>query len=293
MSGTSKPAKPITAAGGVVWRMRDGAPEILVVHRPRYRDWTLPKGKPLPDEPRLVTAVREVGEETGARVAVQQRICTVTYWVDGARKKVTYWSMRYLGGDFTPNPEVDEIAWLRIGRAHSRMTYSVDRAVLEDFDASPVADSVIVLLRHAKAGKRTEWRGDDNLRPLDENGVDQARALVPLLSAFAPTRIYAADRVRCVETVQPLADRLDLDVQVDPAFADEAYDESDGGTATTLLALAKPGQVSVVCSQGYTIPSLIERVGPGIRSSDTKKGAWWVLTVVDGDVIAADPYDAP
>jgi 8-oxo-dGTP diphosphatase len=293
MSGARKPAKAITAAGGVVWRMRDGAPEILVVHRPRYDDWTLPKGKSLPDETRLMTAVREVDEETGARVAVQQRVCTVTYSVDEARKKVTYWSMRYLGGEFSPSDEVDEIAWLRIGRAHSRMTYPVDRAVLEDFDTSPVADSVILLVRHAKAGRRVEWKGDDDLRPLDDNGIEQAGALVSLLSAFAPTRIYSANRVRCVQTVQPLADRLDLDVQVEPAFADEAYDERDGGTATTLLALAKPGQVSVVCSQGYTIPSLIERVGPGIRSSDTKKGAWWVLTVVDGDVIAADPYDPP
>jgi 8-oxo-(d)GTP phosphatase len=289
----AKPAKPITAAGGVVWRMRDGAPEILVVHRPGYDDWTLPKGKPMPDEPRLLAAVREVAEETGARVAVQQRVCTVTYWVDDVRKKVNYWSMRYLGGEFAPNDEVDEIAWLRVGRAHARMSYPADRAVLEDFDASPVADSVIVLLRHAKAGKRADWNGDDDQRPLDEHGTEQARALVALLENFAPTRIYAADRTRCVQTVQPLADRLDLDVRVEPAFSDEAYDGGAGGTATTLLALAKPGQVSVVCSQGYTIPSLIDRLGAGIRSSDTKKGAWWVLTVVDGDVIATDPYDAP
>lgn len=288
-----KPGKAIIGAGGVVWRMRDNAPEILLVHRPRYDDWTLPKGKLLPDEPKLLAAVREVGEETGARVAVQKRLRAGTYLVDGARKKVTYWAMRYLGGEFTPNHEVDEIAWLRIGQARSRVTYEVDRAVLEHFDASPIADSIIVLVRHANAGKRTEWPGEDNLRPLDETGVEQARALVPLLAAFAPTRIYSADLVRCVQTVQPLADYLDLDVRIEPAFADEAYDDRQDGTATTLLALAKPGQVSVVCSQGVSIPALIDRVGAGIRSSDTKKGAWWVLTIVDGDVVATDPYDAP
>lgn len=287
------PGKPITAAGGVVWRMRDNAPEILVVHRPRYDDWTLPKGKLLPDEPKLLAAVREVAEETGAHAAVQQRLRTATYQVEGARKKVTYWAMRYLGGEFTPNREVDDAQWLGIGPAHSRMSYPVDRAVLADFDASPVADSVIVLLRHANAGKRTDWHGDDNLRPLDEKGVAQARALVPLLASFAPTRIYSADRVRCIQTVQPLAAHLDLDVQIEPAFADEVYDDSRDGTATTLLSLAKPDQVSVICSQGLTIPALIDRVGAGIRSSDTKKGAWWVLTVVDGDVVATDPYAAP
>ncbi len=173
------------------------------------------------------------------------------------------------------------------------LSYDVDRSVLSDFAALPLPDSVIVLVRHAKAGKRNAWPGEDALRPLDESGKEQAARLSTLLACFAPERILAADRVRCVSTMEPLAAALGLEVQIDPAFSDDAYAESPTATQTALLALAKPGQVSVVCSQGDTIPGLIDRLGPGIRSSDTRKGAWWVLNLVDGDVVSADYYDAP
>jgi 8-oxo-dGTP diphosphatase len=285
--------KTILAAGGVVWRLRDGAPEVLLVHRPRYDDWSLPKGKLLPGERDLIGAVREVGEETGAVVEVQQRIGTVKYMHGDARKRVTYWSMRYRSGDFVPNDEVDDIIWLSLNAARGKLNYDIDRGVLSDFAAAPVADSLLVLLRHAKAGKRTEWRGDDRLRPLDEIGERQADLLANLLPLFGPTRIYSADRARCVQTVEPLAASLDLRVRLEPAFADEAYEDGPDGTQNALLALAKPGKVTVVCSQGVTIPALIDQLGPGVRSSDTRKGAWWVLTLVDGDVVSADYYDTP
>jgi 8-oxo-dGTP diphosphatase len=289
----NRAAKTIPAAGGVVWRRHLGVLEVLLVHRPKYDDWTLPKGKLLPDEPSVIAAAREVAEETGAQVAVQQRIGTVTYDVDDYRKRVTYWSMRYRRGEFEPTDEVDEIAWLPLKLASRTLSYQVDRSVLSDFAAMPTAESTIVLLRHAKAGKRSEWKGDDRLRPLDAAGEQQALRLVTLLAVFAPTRIYAADRTRCVQTVEPLAAALDMRVHVEPAFTDEAYEDGPGGTQTTLLALAKPGTVTVVCSQGITIPALLDRLGSGGRSSETRKGAWWLLTIVDGDVVAADPYEAP
>lgn len=289
----SRPGKAIVAAGGVVWRLRDGVPEVLVIHRPRYDDWSLPKGKPLPGEPELAAAVREVGEEVGAEVAVQKRVATVKYLVDDTRKKVTYWAMRYRGGEFVANDEVDAVEWLRIAAAHQRLSYDVDRGVLRDFAGSPVADSVIVLVRHAKAGRRSDWPGDDRLRPLDESGRRQAEILSTLLSLFAPTGIYAADLTRCVQTVEPLAFATNLQVRLEPAFADDNYADGPDGTVTALLALAKPGKVSVVCSQGDAIPALVDQLGPGVRSSDTRKGAFWVLTIVDGDVVAADHYDAP
>jgi 8-oxo-(d)GTP phosphatase len=86
---------------------------------------------------------------------------------------------------------------------------------------------------------------------------------------------------------------LGLKVRVEPAFADEAYDPGPDGTVNRLLALAKPGKVTVVCSQGLSIPALIDQLGPGLRSSETRKGAWWVLTTVDGDVVSTDHYEAP
>ena len=281
----------VQAAGGVVWRVRENWVEIALIHRPRYDDWTLPKGKLQAGESELAGAVREVAEEIGARVAVSRRIGRVRYDVDGEMKAVAYWAMRHLGGEFDANDEVDELCWIAPRDALRELSYQVDRVVVADFMATPVPDSVLLLVRHAKAGRRSEWRGDDLLRPLDETGRAQARNLVSFGACFAPTRVYAAEPLRCVQTVEPLAAALDVRVRVEPSFGDEAFAASPSTTQTAVLALAKPGTVTVVCSQGVTIPGLVDRLGPGVRSSDTRKGAAWALSVVDGDVVAADYYE--
>lgn len=286
-------ARPVAAAGGVVWRGNHKSVEVALVHRPRYDDWTLPKGKRADGESELAGAVREVAEETGSQVAVSRRLGRVRYTVDGAPKTVAYWAMRDLGGTFTPGREVDELVWLPPGKARKRLTYDLDRTVLNDFVALPVPESVVVLVRHAKAGKRSEWRGADSLRPLDAAGRQQARDLAAFLSAFRPSRVVAADLVRCEQTVAPLAERLGLTVRLDQVFTDESFASTPEATYSAMLALAKPGSVTVVCSQGITIPALVERFAPGGGSAETRKGAAWVLSVVDGDVIAADYYDVP
>lgn len=280
----------IAAAGGVVWRRGDQL-EVALVHRPRYDDWSLPKGKLTSGETLLAGAVREVGEELGAIVAVSRRLIQVRYEVDAEPKAVTYWAMRYLGGEFASNTEVDAVVWATPDAALERMSHDADRSVLAEFSALPVPDSVIVLVRHAKAGKRTEWQGDDALRPLDLTGRRQAKRLAGFLTNFAPDQIVAADRTRCIQTVQPLADQLGLTVQVEHAFADESYVQSPSATRDALLALAKPGRATVLCSQGLTIPALIDELGIGITTSDTRKGAAWVLSMVDGEVVATDYYD--
>jgi 8-oxo-dGTP pyrophosphatase MutT (NUDIX family)/phosphohistidine phosphatase SixA len=282
----------VAAAGGVVWRGQHRDIEVALVHRPRYDDWTLPKGKLKDGESELAAAVREVGEEMGAEVAVSRRVGRVQYRHEGTRKTVAYWAMRYLGGDFVPNDEVDGIEWLAAADASRRLTYAVDLPVLADFAALPVPDSVILLVRHAKAGKRSAWRGDDRLRPLDPAGVAQAQDLAELLRRFAPQRVISADVTRCVQTVEPLATSLGLEVHLDPAFGDDSFVQTPTATETALLALAKPGTVTVVCSQGTTIPALIDTLAPGTDSSDTRKGATWALSFVDGDIIAVDYYGA-
>lgn len=283
----------VAAAGGVVWRGNHKSVEVALVHRPRYDDWTLPKGKLAEDETELAAAVREIGEEIGSTVAVSRRIGRIRYDVEGVRKTVTYWVMRDLGGEFRPNAEVDEMVWLTPGKARRRLSYDQDRAVVADFASLPMPDSVLILLRHAKAGKRVDWDGDDALRPLDADGVRQARDLVQLLVPFRPTRIVSADLRRCEQTVVPLAEHLGVDVSIEPAFADARFVAAPDATYSAMLALAKPGEVTVICSQGVTIPALIDRFAAGGRSSETRKGAAWVLSIVDGDVVAADYYDTP
>ena len=286
--------RTVAAAGGVVWRPSEKAkPEVALIHRPRYDDWTLPKGKLHAGESPLEAAVREVGEEIGAAVAAGRRLRTVRYPFGTARKEVSYWAMRYLGGAFVPGEEVDEVQWLTPGKARKLLSYDVDRTVLADFAASPVADSVILLVRHAKAGKRGDWRGEDYLRPLEPAGREQARELSRFLALFCPDRIYSARPLRCRQTVEPLAEELGVAIREAPEFDDDEFVRAPGVTQTALLALGKPGKVSVVCSQGVTIPSLIDAVAAMSRSPDTRKGAVWALSLVDGDVVAADHYDAP
>ncbi|MDP9093297.1 MAG: NUDIX hydrolase [Actinomycetota bacterium] len=284
---------PIAAAGGVVWRGHPEAVEIALIHRPRYDDWSLPKGKLAEHEGELNAAVREVGEELGARVAVSRRIGRGRYVVGRAPKTVTYWTMRYLGGAFTPNSEADDVVWLSPGKARKKLTYDVDRGIVNDFAALPAPDSVLVLARHGRAGKRRDWVGEDRFRPLDETGIRQSLHLARYLRCFAPDQVISAEPIRCIQTVQPLAALLDTTVQVDPVFGDEAYSTAGSATEAAVLALlAKPFSSTVLCSQGVSIPSVIERLVPGVKHADTRKGASWVLSAADGEIIAADYYEA-
>jgi 8-oxo-dGTP pyrophosphatase MutT (NUDIX family)/phosphohistidine phosphatase SixA len=280
----------VRAAGGVVWRPDKGKIEVALVHRPRYDDWSLPKGKLLDGEPVLAGAVREVVEELGSRVAVSRRVGDVSYGVPDGLKNVTYWVMRHLDGTFRPNSEVDEVDWVRPKAARERLSYDVDRRVMADFAAVPIPDSMILLVRHAKAGKRSEWRGEDKKRPLEPAGEAQSARLANLLEMFAPDRIVSADLTRCIETVRPLAERLGITIRIDPVFGDEAFAASPNATEDAVLALAKPGKVSVISSQGVTIPNLIDRLGRGVLDPDTRKGAFWALSVVDGTVVSMDYY---
>jgi 8-oxo-dGTP diphosphatase len=284
-------APDIRAGGGVVWRVHDGQVQVALIHRPRYDDWSLPKGKLHTGESELAAAVREVREETGSRVAVSRFIGSINYTVSGARKKSSYWVMRHLDGAFAPNDEVDELSWVRPRAARGLLTHPIERTVMADFAAVPLPDSVIVLVRHAKAGKRSDWRGPDELRPLDDVGQAQAQRLVAFLAMFGADRVVSAAPLRCTQTVAPFAREHGLDIAIDPVFGDDAFEASPGATETALFSLAKPGKVTVVSSQGSTIPALIDRVGRGVRASDTRKGAAWVLSTVDGTVVSTDYYE--
>ena len=123
----------VRAAGGVVIRQQAGQGEVIVVHRPRYDDWTLPKGKVAPGESDEDCALREVEEETGLRCRLGRELASVSY-VDrrGRQKTVRYWEMMPLGGSFAPNHEVDEVRWLPLEQAERTLSYARDRDVLEN-----------------------------------------------------------------------------------------------------------------------------------------------------------------
>lgn len=285
-----KHAPDIRASGAVVWRTRKRKVEIAVVHRPRYDDWSLPKGKVEPGETDLAAAVREVREETGAQVTVSRRLDQITYDVKDGRKQVSYWLARHVGGEFTGGDEVDELRWLTLGEARSQVTRPAEAALIGELKRLPLPEAVVVLIRHAKAGRRAEWDGPDNDRPLDETGRLQAARLAEFVQPFAPTAVVSAEPLRCVQTVTPAADRLGLQVRIDPSFGDAGFAAAPAVTEQALTNLARHGAVTVVASQGTAVPGVLERLWPRRRPTPTGKGTAWVISFVDGGVLSADHY---
>ncbi|OZM74064.1 NUDIX hydrolase [Amycolatopsis antarctica] len=290
----------IHAAGAVLWRSGPtGALEIAIVHRPRYDDWSLPKGKLDPGETAPVAAAREVLEETGFRAVLGRYLTRTEYRVPRRSgggetdKAVDYFSAHVAGGRFAPNDEVDELRWVAPEQAEMLLTRRADVDVLREFRALPADLTTVLLVRHAKAGKRSEWTGDDDLRPLSEAGMRQAEALRATVTPFAPDRVLSAPRLRCVQTVQGVAEDIDADVRHEPLLSEEEYWRDPVRGVARVLAIAADGGRPVVCSQGGVIPDVVsllaERDGVVLpaRTADgeipSKKGSLWLLAFRTGE----------
>lgn len=286
--------KIVRAAGAVLWRpcYRESAVEIAVIHRPRYDDWSLPKGKADPGETEPLTAVREVFEETGHRVHLGRRIATVSYPIEEGTKKVRYWSACSIGGEFIPTNEVDDLLWLPPAAAAKKLSYAYDRKVLRRFAKHPADTQTVLIVRHGTAGSKSRFSGDDTKRPLDKKGRAQAEALVGQLLAFGAKDVYAADRLRCHQTVEPLAEELGVVICNEPTLTEEAYAENPKRARRRVLQIAESSRAPVICTQGKVIPDLIgwwcERDGVRPDKSRNRKGSTWVLSLSAGRLIAAD-----
>jgi 8-oxo-(d)GTP phosphatase len=268
-------APEIRAAGGAVLRAashRRG--EVLLVHRPGYRDWTLPKGKIERGESDEECALREVGEETGFECLLGPELGETRYRERrGREKSVRYWIMTVRDGTFQPNSEVDEVRWVPLSTAARELSYPGDRAILDAIE--PTLRSLVLLVRHGRAGDRDEWTGDDRLRPLDKRGRRQADAMVAPLAGYALSRLVSSPYVRCVQTLEPLSARLGLPVEHDPAIAEGVPVQKARG----LIDRLGPGPV-VLCTHGDVVEALVGEGEP------KKKGSTWLLARRNGAVEA-------
>ncbi len=318
MPDRNRPAE-IRAAGAVLWRPGTSGPEVALVHRPRYDDWSFAKGKSSPGEHVLLTAVREVAEETGIRVFLGRRLSSARYHSGSQFKRVDYWAARpatdgHAPAGFVPNAEVDALAWLPEGAARDRLSYPHDEKVLDEFASAPVATCAFILIRHATARLKTAWRNagnpDDLTRPLTAYGRDQAERLATLLECFGPARVISSAAQRCVATVEPYAALTGARVEAEPTFGlapaggTGAWAEAEqrirvarhhSRARRRIGELAVAGHPVVICAHRENLPSLLgwacERLGaPVPHGPPLPKGAFWVLHIGAGRLVSAEQH---
>jgi len=263
----------VRAAGAVLWRpgraASSGPVEIGVVHRPKYDDWSLPKGKLDPGEHLVACAVREVLEETGHAVRLGVPLGVLRYPVVDGLKQVHYWVARADDGA-APWPgtvEIDRLEFVSAARAADRLTQQRDAdlvaAAVAGLGEPPAPTSPLVILRHAKALPRKRWRRADSERPLDSRGTAQADRLAVLLACFGIERVVSSDSLRCVDTVQPYATAARLHVDLEPRVTEEAHGDGDGpGAADTIAELLADTRSTVLCSHRPVLPALFAALGP-------------------------------
>lgn len=269
----------VEAAGGIVYRWAGGTEEsrlddshqgkpttrqltgkealahleLCAVHRPKYDDWSWPKGKLELHESHRHAAVREIGEETGCAVALGPSIGEVEYPLlaegipnrhtkkkDGYTKHVRYWMaesiapqdtaarVNALGPIFPADlGEIDQVAWVSVRQARRLLSHPQDRDVLDQFvdrvEEGAMSAGTVIIVRHGKAMSRKLWSGTDANRPITPRGAASAYALNRELACFAPTRLVTSPWTRCKETVQGFSWLMRLPLQVADEFTEDAF----------------------------------------------------------------------
>lgn len=286
------------AAGAVVLRpspTAEDTTEVLVVHRPRYDDWSLPKGHVDPGEQLPVTAVREVREETGWVIRLGARLDTTAYPVNGHPKEVHWWvGTPVADSGLDTDAETDEVRWLAVDAAVGLLTFDSDRQLVRQaLDRRSLVP--FVLVRHGKALSRTKWSREDRRRPLTARGERQAIALVPLLNAFGIGRVHSSEAVRCRDTLAPYAEAAGLQLtahaSLDEEAAQTAPDRAAARTRTLAAEAATTGVPTAVCGHRPVLPFMLAALGVADRPFGTADA---LVTYVNADgTSGSDPDHFP
>ena len=265
-AGAVPPGNPpvLRAAGALPWRHQRGQLQVALVHRPRYDDWAWAKGKLDADEQWPAAAAREVQEETGYTVRLGRTLPTSTYTLldrTGARvtKEVRYWAAEVIAGDGVLQHEIDEVAWLDVATASTRLDYARDRdqlrALVRADHEGTLATWPLVLVRHAHAAARGTWSGgDDRLRPLDRAGRQRALQIGPLLAAYDVRRVVSSDAVRCADTVAPYAQARGIRLRLRPGLSEEGHQADPAPSLGSLGRLISRARPAALCSHGPVLP---------------------------------------
>ena len=284
----------IRAAGALLWRFNAlNEVEVALVHRPRYGDWSLPKGKMEPGESPLATAYREVLEETGHDARFTRQLGSVEYEDNGTLKRVKYWVAQTHGSDnFSPNSEVDELRWLSPADAIDLATHASDAEMITTFLEIGGPTDTLIILRHTKALERGDWDGDDSLRTLDERGYAQAQQLITHLKPFDIDEIYTSNFTRCVETIEPLARNRRLQATQIQSLNESVFESDPERSIAFANALKQDEKNILICSHNPVIPTMLRGIlNTKLKNRDLIKlepGDAWLVHRIKGEIVALD-----
>lgn len=288
------PKKAVLAGGAVVRRDRPGRdPEILVIHRERYADWTLPKGKVEAGESVVAAAAREVHEETGVTIRLGTPLDTVYYPLSsGGTKEVRYWSGVPLAqAKRAPDDEVDVVSWLPLKAALHRLSYVHDQELVEQLTAQPPT-ATLILVRHGKAMDRKDWSKKDTLRPLSSRGRRQAKQLVGFLAAYGVESLISSTSTRCRTTLEPYANASKLDIETHDTLTEEigtadpdAVRRLVGKLRETVLATRLP---TALCVHRPVLPSILDALE--LHPTSLATGEMLIAHLTADDVHAIERY---
>ncbi|OMH34907.1 NUDIX hydrolase [Tersicoccus sp. Bi-70] len=254
----------VLAAGALCWRLRGGELEVLLIHRPRYDDWSWPKGKQDHGETLPETAVREVEEEAGVRITLGIPLPTATYPVSAGRKDVSYWAAQLHAATVAEpdGKEVDRVRWAAPAAAAKLLTNPTDREPLEALLAAHAAGTLqtreVLVIRHAKAKPRSGWTHAEGQRPLAATGRRQAHALADLLIAWRPRRIVTSPWLRCTQTISPYAKAHDVKVSTESALTEANARRKPRRAAAAIEKVLEKTRPMAVCTHRPVLPVVLE-----------------------------------
>ena len=289
----------ILAAGAVLWRKGEKKKiEVLIIHRPKYDDWTFPKGKAEIGEPLIACAYREVLEETNIETAFGPYLGEVEYLTNDGKKKVSFWSAKVVKEkDFKPNAEVDQLKWVEVTKVKELLTLDTDRKILEQFLRIEPDTKPLVLLRHAKAVTRDEWQGEDDDRPLDSYGQNQAKRLLAMYQVFNLEQIHSSDAVRCYDTVVAIAKGLSIKLEVTGKLSESTFKKDKEKAFDYAKDLMKLNESVLLCSHNPILPKMLNKLTKK-SEVDADEGKLlpadgWVIHRIGKEVIQIDRIDSP